>query len=428
MSVAADAASPAAIPAPRLFVPSRRLLNAGLALVVFLGGFVIIEPAPYELLLIALMAVWLFAGLRITRYVLPLIVLLLLYLAGGAIALGNVESLSKPLVYFFTTLLLAFSAFFFATIIPSDPERRLMLIMKAYTWSAVIASAVGIVGYSLGIEFFTLYQRARGPFQDPNVFAPFLVMPLCYLAYQTLTRPLRKSAWHVTGALIILLAVVLAFSRAAWAMAALALVVTATVAFINSRSGRKRGRVLVYVGIGAVAIIAIVAILLVLPATSGLFLERAQLVQSYDAGALGRFDRQQLGFLLLFDHPFGIGPFEFGKLFVEDEHNMWLKGFTVYGWLGGLSYIALVVWTLIIGFPLLFKPRPWRVVVIAAFAAYLGQVLIHNVIDNDHWRHLFLLYGVIWGAYAAERLHQRKQAIPTVKVFSAPVARAAPTG
>ncbi|MCW5715382.1 MAG: hypothetical protein KIT43_12785 [Bauldia sp.] len=422
MTVTADAAG--ARPAPRLFVPSGRLLNAGLALVVFLGGFVIIEPAPYELLLIALMAVWLFAGLRVTRYVLPLIVLLLLYLAGGAIALANVETLSKPLVYFGTTMLLAFSAFFFATIIPADPERRLLLIMRAYTWSAVIASAVGVAGYALGIEFFTLYDRARGPFQDPNVFAPFLVMPLCYLAHQTLTQPLRKSFWHVVGALIITLAVVLAFSRAAWAMAALALAVTATVAFINNRSGRKRLRILTYIGFGAVAIVAIVAVLLILPATSGLFLERAQLVQSYDAGALGRFDRQQLGFLLLFDHPFGIGPFEFGKLFVEDEHNMWLKGFTVYGWLGGLSYIALVVWTLVIGFPLMFRPRPWRVVVIAAFSAYLGQVLIHNVIDNDHWRHLFLLYGVIWGAYAAERLHRRKRVVPTVRVFTARIERA----
>lgn len=423
MTVAADAAG--ARPAPRLFVPSGRLLNAGLALVVFLGGFVIIEPAPYELLLIALMAVWLFAGLRVTRYVLPLIVLLLLYLAGGAIALANVESLSKPLVYFGTTALLMFSAFFFATIIPADPERRLGIIMRAYTWSAVVAAAVGVGAYALGIEFFTLYDRARGPFQDPNVFAPFLVMPLCYLAHQTLTQPLRKSFWHVVGALIIMLAIVLAFSRAGWAMAALSLAVTATVAFINSRSGRKRGRILIYLALGGIAIVAIVAVLLILPATSGLFLERAQLVQSYDAGALGRFDRQQLGFLLLFDHPFGIGPFEFGKLFVEDEHNMWLKGFTVYGWLGGLSYIALVVWTLVIAFPLLFRPRPWRVVVIAAFSAYVGQILVHNVIDNDHWRHLFLLYGVIWGAYAAERLYRRRETLPTVRVFSAPIARAA---
>jgi hypothetical protein len=25
------------------------------------------------------------------------------------------------------------------------------------------------------------------------------------------------------------------------------------------------------------------------------------------------------------------------------------------------------------------------------------------VIDNDHWRHLFLLYGILWGIIAAEK-------------------------
>jgi hypothetical protein len=34
-------------------------------------------------------------------------------------------------------------------------------------------------------------------------------------------------------------------------------------------------------------------------------------------------------------------------------------------------------------------------------------VLVHNVIDNDHWRHLFLIYGILWGAIAAEKLHVR---------------------
>ena len=82
---------------------------------------------------------------------------------------------------------------------------------------------------------------------------------------------------------------------------------------------------------------------------------------------------------------------------------MWLKGFTTYGWIGGFSYIVLVVWTLAASFPLLFKQRPWTPIVQCAFAVFVGHVLIHNVIDNDHWRHLFLLYGMLWGAVAAER-------------------------
>jgi hypothetical protein len=35
--------------------------------------------------------------------------------------------------------------------------------------------------------------------------------------------------------------------------------------------------------------------------------------------------------------------------------------------------------------------------------------MLHNVIDNDHWRHLFLIYGVLWGAVAAEKMLQRQR-------------------
>ena len=86
---------------------------------------------------------------------------------------------------------------------------------------------------------------------------------------------------------------------------------------------------------------------------------------------------------------------------------MWLKGFTTYGWLGGFSYIILVIWTLAAAFPLLFKPRPWQPIVQATYAVYLGHVMIHNVIDNDHWRHLYLIYAILWGAIAAEKMLKR---------------------
>ena len=34
------------------------------------------------------------------------------------------------------------------------------------------------------------------------------------------------------------------------------------------------------------------------------------------------------------------------------------------------------------------------IVVICAVGTFFGHLIIHNVIDNDHWRHLFLLYGI----------------------------------
>ena len=124
------------------------------------------------------------------------------------------------------------------------------------------------------------------------------------------------------------------------------------------------------------------------------------------------------------EKPLGIGPFEFGNLFGEDEHNMWLKGFTVYGWLGGFAYITLVVWTLIVS-----VAAPVQAAAMAAVRgsaptpSILGHLLIHNVIDNDHWRHLFLIYGVLWGVYATERLQQRRERL-ALPVYRAALERA----
>jgi len=73
------------------------------------------------------------------------------------------------------------------------------------------------------------------------------------------------------------------------------------------------------------------------------------------------------------------------------------------GHLGGFAYVILALWTLVASARLLFKPRPWQPFLHVAFAVYVGQLAIHNVIDNDHWRHLFLLYGILWGLIAAEK-------------------------
>jgi hypothetical protein len=49
---------------------------------------------------------------------------------------------------------------------------------------------------------------------------------------------------------------------------------------------------------------------------------------------------------------------------------------------------------------------------ITSFAAFIGQVAIGFVIDSDHWRHFYLLLGLIWGLAVATMREQK------VRVFS----------
>jgi hypothetical protein len=407
-------------------MPARMVANAVIGVLVFLSGFVLYEPAPSDLLLCAVVVVWAFLGLRLSRPMLPMIVLMLLYMSGGLLSFVELKAFQKPAIYMATTGFLAISSMFFAAVIQTDTERRLKVIEQSYIAAAIVTAVLGILGYFGAIpyaELFTLYDRAKGAFKDPNVFGPFLTLPLIVLTRAVLTDKLANSGWRLLGIGILLAGVFLSFSRAAWGMAIVALLLITVLAFVSEPRQSRRLRMIAYIAGGLLAVTLLLALLLSIPLVQDLFAQRFKLVQEYDAGRLGRFERHILGFFLIQEHPFGLGPFEFGKMMGEDEHNMWLKGFTAYGWLGGVSYIALVVWTLVIATPLLFRARPWTPFIQSIYAVYIGHLLIHNVIDNDHWRHLFLIYGLLWGAYALEWKNRRiaARAPPPPLVFG-PVA------
>lgn len=407
-------------------MPARMVANATIGVLVFLGGFVLYEPAPSDLLLCVVVAIWAFAGLKLSRALLPMITLMLVYLAGGLLSFTQLKAFHNPSVYMATTAFLIISSIFFAAVIQVDTERRLKVIERSYVAAAVLCSLIGILAY-FGLipfaELFTLYDRAKGVFKDPNVFGPFLVLPLAVLTRAVLTSPLKHSFWRAIGILILLAGIFLSFSRAAWGLSVFVLLVVTLLAFVTEPRQSHRLRMLAYIAGGILLTALLLALLLSIPIVQDLFSQRFKLVQEYDGGRLGRFERHILGFFLIQEHPFGLGPFEFGKMMGEDEHNMWLKGFTAYGWLGGFAYIALVAWTLAIATPLVFKKRPWTPFIQCVYAVYLGHLMIHSVIDNDHWRHLFLIYGLLWGAYALEP----KTRLGTKTCNAAPVAPSDPT-
>ncbi|MBN9025415.1 MAG: hypothetical protein J0H20_07345, partial [Rhizobiales bacterium] len=369
-----------------------------------------------------------FVGLKLSRPMLPMIALMLAYMAGGLLSFTQLQAFQKPVVYMATTGFLIISSIFFAAVIQVDTERRLKVIERSYIAAAVICALIGILAYFGKMPYaslFTLYDRAKGTFKDPNVFGPFLVLPLVVLTRAVLTDRLSRSFWRMAGILVLLAGIFLSFSRAAWGLAIFALLLVTLLAFLTEPRQSHRLRMLAYILGGLLITALLLALLLSIPVVQDLFAQRFKLVQEYDGGRLGRFERHIIGFFMVQELPFGLGPFEFGKMMGEDEHNMWLKGFTAYGWLGGFSYIVLVIWTLVIATPLVFRNRPWTPFVQSVYAVYLGHLMIHNVIDNDHWRHVFLIYGLLWGLYALEwktqRMARMRPAAPSPLIFG-PVA------
>ena len=167
----------------------------------------------------------------------------------------------------------------------------------------------------------------------------------------------------------------------------------------------------------------LLALILSIDAVGSLFQERASLVQSYDAGPQGRFGRHLAGFLLMLDFPFGIGPMQFTQYFTEDPHNSFLDAFVAGGWLGGITHFLLMLVTLAFGFREVFRRAPWQRTYIAVYATFAAEVGESYIIDVQHWRHFYLLIGVIWGLMALRQTQQRAVAHAGRGLYIAPPQR-----
>lgn len=405
-AVAHEPLSPAAVNAKLIGL----IASGAVFLGVFLSGFVIDEPAPYDLYMTGLIAVWALFGLRISRAASPLLVLLVLFNIGGMIAMTQMEDLMETPLYLAVSMFLAFTAVFFAAVTEANP-RIYRLIFVAYIVSAVLTSIAGIAGYFHlfpGADMFTKYERATGVFQDPNVFGPFLALPGIYLLYLLLTGPVSRMPLLAVPLLIIVGGIFLSFSRGAWGLFGVAAILLTGALFLQSQSGRFRLRIVVMT-IAAIALLLVaMLVILQIPGVADMLSNRAKLAQDYDSARLGRFARYGIGFTLALEKPLGIGPLVFGQIYGEDTHDIWLKTLMDYGWLGFVSYLTLTVWTVAAGFRLLLRDRPWQPYVLCAYVVYLGHIGLGTVIDTDHWRHMYLLFGLIWGGIALEYRYQRQ--------------------
>lgn len=415
--------------------PAATLLTKGsLALGAFLSGFVLYEPAPYELYMAGLIAIWFLFGLRLSRNSATLLTILLCFNIGGLLSLTMLDELdTRRTLYMAVSIFLALSSVFFAAVIEADYS-RLKPIFTAYLLGALTTGLVGILSYFQlfpSSDLFLRYGRAMGVFQDPNVFGPFLVLPACFMMQQILIGRLAASPPRILALAILTLAIFLSFSRAAWGLYAFCMLGIVFIMLLKENSTTFRLRVLLLGCVGFFVLALTLLAALQFEQVADLFVVRAQLVQNYDAGEFGRFNRYWLGLEVALTKPLGIGPLIFGTMFREDTHNIWLKALLDYGWLGFASYLTLIVWTLAVGFKCLLRNRPWQPFFVCAYIVFLGHVLIGTFIDTDHWRHFYVLLGIIWGCIGLEqrtmreRRRQMADASPSGStVFSRPVTTA----
>lgn len=369
------------------------------------------NPAPYDLLMAGTVALMFLFGLRLPRGLGWPAALWGIVVIGFVIGGFNAVYPDRVRSSLMTTVYLVGTFIFFVSWIYEDPVRRISQVMWAYTAAATLAATAGIAGYFglfPGSEMFTQYGRATGTFNDPNVFGPFLVAPILFLAMKLSQAASWRALWMAAPFGLLVLAVLLSFSRGAWGNLAFAGLLFFVLTLATSQSARQAIRLIGFGVLAALIGITIVMIALADPKVSALFVERASLTQSYDTDPeLGRFESQARAFQTVLEKPLGIGPAQWAVINGLDTHNVYLHVLVAGGFLSGFAFAGFLALTLVRAWRAIGRREAETGVLIVLFAAVAGHAAEAFIIDIATWRHFFLLLGTMWGTVLAVEFRGR---------------------
>lgn len=405
-----------AMPAPARIRPGgvsvASIQTAALWIFVFLGFLAIVEPSPYEVMFLIAAYVFCVTGLRLAPSFSPMIIAILMFNIGGAFCLIPFVTERDAFTFIAISFYMGVTAIFFAGVTLDNTLARLRTIRSAWTVAAVIAAICGMLGYfdiaGLG-AVFTLFGRASGTFKDPNVFGPFVAAPAVLLIQAFFVGDVKRPLVTLLALLILLAGVFFSFSRGAWGVTIFATVLTGCLLMATSGSSRMHSRIFMTAVLGSILLSVLLAVILSIDSIRTLFEQRFSLTQDYDVGAQGRFGKVGMAITLLLDRPNGLGPLKFDNYFPEAPHNVYINAFSAYGWLGGISYLCLIMSTIWIGWSAVWKRTPWQGMYIAYWSVTFFQIMQGLQIDTDHWRHLWLLFGLTWGTATASFRYEAAQ-------------------
>ena len=269
-------------------------------------------------------------------------------------------------------------------------ERNYHAFFKVYVAACTVSAILGIVGFAAKIDLLTWDNRARALFSDPNMFGSFMIPAVLACLYMLHFRV--GSRVLVAGAFsVIVLGIILSFSRAA--TVAFLICLFAYLLFLHRlRLGRL---VPVILAVAAVGIVLLGVAYLSSSDFSEKLLARLSVAQSYDLGREGRYGRYLLVLPMILDNPWGLGVLQLTKIFPEPIHNIFLGSFINYGWIGGFTWLTIVVSSIVLSVENYRRTR--HPIAIMLLISFLGLVMCATLHEGEHWRHLWLFMGLVWG-------------------------------
>ncbi len=348
---------------------------------------------------------WFVGGFRIHKSLALILVLWIIFELSGFLTLMPYWDEVDPRVYQFQSLYIFCTAIFFTIFLSERSIERAELSLKAYTFGAFICAVLGIASYfnigGIGPLWSKDEGRAASTFDDPNLYGSYLTLSAVYILQNLLLGLTKRTLISIGMLLVFLVGIFVSYSRGSWGAVINASLLMGIAGYLTVRSRRTRRRIVlmsgVTLGIGVFAVLALIA----QPDMQQTFQERATIAKDYDEGATGRFGNQIRSIPMLLERPGGFGPLRFSKIFYLEPHNSYVGAFANDGWIGGFTWIIIVVSTCFVGFRLMFVRSPYQQLAQVFWPVLFSWLLQGFQIDIDHWRQMFLCFGAVWGFEAA---------------------------
>jgi hypothetical protein len=357
------------MPSGTLKIDIAAIRTVVLCAAVLLMNYTLLRPSPVDIAFVVALGLCVFVNQRVSVNFFVFLMVVAAWYAGvfassisllGGAAVRPGQQVDATVAVPFELLTKAFViviALVMCHTAQSWGRRELERFLKVYVASCVIASALGIVGFATGNEELLWDGRAKGLFDDPNMYAAF--------------SRAAVGSMLVTGGFFLVFLNRNNLVKASLYVAAFALVGA------------------------ALAMIGLVA----LDGFGDKLADRLTLAKDYDSGHGGRYNRYLLAWPIILDNPLGIGILEVYRYFPEPIHNIALSSFLNYGWISGSAWLLLMLLSVRLAI------RNWQVakdpLVVLTFLSAASVVLCALLHQGEHWRFLWLFLGLFWGFNAA---------------------------
>jgi hypothetical protein len=364
-------------------------------------GFVLIEPAPVDV--VFFLMIMLTVAARVVDPLVPgaITVLLVLLVALTLLSIVNAADTATSIRFEAITLFLV-ALGVWLTWMFRDP-RATRLAMTAYVLAASVTAGLSTVARFAPFPGGEVLQfdefRVQGLFQDPNVFAAFLV-PAAAIVLEDIARP-RLFPWSRNVSMVLFMTFVagtiVAFSRAGWLNLFLACTTVILVTTFRRGGMRRMTRVA-----GVIVATAVGGIVLLSTTGSLAFLQQRTGLESYDSD---RFGAQSSAFSSMTDFVLGHGPGQVEEGLDISTHSMYARSAYEQGVLGLVLVSTLMLVTLGFAWGLARRDADVNGVGSAALlGSWLGLLASGFFIDTLHWRHLWVVAALIWVGAASRGL------------------------